>query len=132
MSPRKNKLYDMYKFKHEAKAYLKRWYKKNKTKIANNQRARIKLHPIRRRNAVLKSKYGITIDQYYAMFKKQNNSCKICKVKKHQRKSDFVVDHCHKTKRVRGILCFRCNVILGQLKDNPKLFRRAALYLESN
>jgi recombination endonuclease VII len=40
------------------------------------------------------------------------------------------VDHCHKTDEVRGYLCGYCNPALGSFKDDPKLLRRAADYLE--
>ncbi|MFE5535310.1 endonuclease VII domain-containing protein [Streptomyces sp. NPDC056492] len=40
------------------------------------------------------------------------------------------VDHCHKTGRVRGVLCFNCNTGLGLLKDSPDRILRAAEYLE--
>lgn len=42
------------------------------------------------------------------------------------------VDHCHKTGRVRGVLCFSCNAALGQFKDQPDVIRRAATYVEGN
>ena len=42
------------------------------------------------------------------------------------------VDHCHKTGRVRGVLCFNCNAGLGLLRDNPDVMNRAADYLEGN
>ncbi|MEU2596776.1 endonuclease VII domain-containing protein [Streptomyces hirsutus] len=40
------------------------------------------------------------------------------------------VDHCHRTGRVRGVLCFSCNAALGQFKDRPDAIRRAAAYVE--
>ncbi|MGW3290764.1 endonuclease VII domain-containing protein [Streptomyces sp. NPDC001002] len=40
------------------------------------------------------------------------------------------VDHCHKTGRVRGVLCFNCNSAIGKLGDDPDAVRRAAVYLE--
>jgi len=43
----------------------------------------------------------------------------------------LVVDHCHKEGFIRGVLCSRCNLILGQVADDPKLLRRLADYLES-
>ncbi|MEV7073553.1 endonuclease VII domain-containing protein [Streptomyces sp. NPDC093990] len=42
------------------------------------------------------------------------------------------VDHCHKTGRVRGVLCFNCNSGLGLLGDDPEALNRAADYLEGN
>ncbi|MCX5338149.1 endonuclease VII domain-containing protein [Streptomyces sp. NBC_00124] len=42
------------------------------------------------------------------------------------------VDHCHKTGRVRGVLCFNCNSGLGLLRDDPEAMNRAADYLEGN
>ncbi|MGW9495570.1 endonuclease VII domain-containing protein [Streptomyces prasinus] len=40
------------------------------------------------------------------------------------------VDHCHRTGRVRGVLCFSCNAVLGQFEDRPDAIRRAAAYVE--
>ncbi|MEU2875492.1 endonuclease VII domain-containing protein [Streptomyces sp. NPDC007070] len=42
------------------------------------------------------------------------------------------VDHCHRTGRVRGVLCFNCNSGLGLLRDDPDVVYRAADYLEGN
>ncbi|MER7835857.1 endonuclease VII domain-containing protein [Streptomyces sp. NPDC096040] len=42
------------------------------------------------------------------------------------------VDHCRKTGRVRGVLCFNCNSAIGKLRDKPDVARRAAAYLEGN
>ncbi|WP_240203814.1 endonuclease VII domain-containing protein [Streptomyces actuosus] len=42
------------------------------------------------------------------------------------------VDHCRKTGRVRGVLCFNCNSAIGKLGDDPGAVRRAAAYLEGN
>ncbi|MFF3908865.1 endonuclease VII domain-containing protein [Streptomyces sp. NPDC001848] len=40
------------------------------------------------------------------------------------------VDHCHKTGKVRGVLCFNCNSAIGKLDDDPDIGRRAVAYLE--
>ena len=52
--------------------------------------------------------YGITADDWLEMCHKQGGVCKICKL--HRKLS---VDHDHKTGKVRGLLCYRCNVSLG-------------------
>ncbi|WP_347242180.1 endonuclease VII domain-containing protein [Streptomyces sp. IB2014 016-6] len=42
------------------------------------------------------------------------------------------VDHCHQAGRVRGVLCFNCNSVIGKLGDDPDAQRRATAYLEGN
>jgi hypothetical protein len=79
----------------------------------------------------LKSVYGITIAQYDEIFNLQGGRCAICGGldtgnKNHHKLS---VDHDHKTKKVRGLLCHPCNVVLGQAKDNPDILEAAAKYL---
>ena len=71
--------------------------------------------------------YGITTDEYDAMLVAQSGLCAICR-----RSSDLTlhVDHCHKTGRVRQLLCQRCNPALGLFDDDPELLIAAALYLE--
>lgn len=79
------------------------------------------------RNAWLKRTYGITIDQFNALLRRQRHRCAICR-----KKSDgqtFSVDHCHKTNRIRGLLCKNCNTALGLISDNPAVATRMAEYL---
>lgn len=64
------------------------------------------------------------------MLDAQGGGCAICGERNPKGKhSGFHVDHCHKTGRVRGILCHGCNVSLGHFKDDPALLRRAAEYV---
>ncbi|MGV9339350.1 endonuclease VII domain-containing protein [Streptomyces sp. NPDC003688] len=73
----------------------------------------------------LKGKYGITEAERDAMIASQRGLCVIC-----LDAPPVHVDHCHKTGRVRGVLCFNCNSGLGLLRDDPDAARRAAAYLE--
>ena len=79
------------------------------------------------RNARLKAKYGITADRYDLILDSQGGICSICKRPPKTRR--LAVDHDHKTKRVRGLLCHLCNQGLGFLRT-AVLLRRAADYLE--
>ena len=63
------------------------------------------------------------------MFKKQNNKCAICGIEFSDNNKAFV-DHCHKTNRVRGLLCTRCNTLLGMAKDNIEILQKAITYLQ--
>jgi len=73
----------------------------------------------------LKRKYGISLEDYEAMFASQDGCCKICKISD----EDLVVDHCHETGIVRGLLCSSCNWGLGNFKDNADLLQAAEEYL---
>lgn len=79
--------------------------------------------------------YGITVDDYDNLLKKQNGVCALCLKKETalQYKGGPVrslnVDHDHRTGKVRGLLCRNCNVALGLLYDDLELFRRIIVYL---
>jgi len=87
-----------------------------------------KENPKRVKNNYLKRLYGITLEDRNKMFKKQGKRCAICKKKK-SGYPGWVMDHDHKTKRVRGILCNKCNLLLGRAEDNVKILISATKYL---
>lgn len=74
----------------------------------------------------LKHKYGLAYDEFESMLLAQRNKCAICF-------NDFsstpFVDHCHKSGKVRGLLCNSCNTGIGLFKDDPKLLQKAIEYL---
>lgn len=69
--------------------------------------------------------YGLTPEQFRALFDAQNGLCAICQ----EPMEDPHVDHSHETGKVRGLLCARCNSGLGFFKDDPEALLRARLYL---
>ena len=74
--------------------------------------------------------YGITYDEYWAIYRAQNGVCAICERARGLKKK-LSVDHCHATGMVRGLLCQKCNRdILGHLRDDVAAFYRAINYLE--
>jgi hypothetical protein len=77
----------------------------------------------------LKKKYGISSIEKTKMLKDQENKCAICKTSFLGAKGTHV-DHCHETGKIRNLLCMRCNVGLGNFKDNTDLLRKAIEYLE--
>ena len=73
-------------------------------------------------------KYGITEDEYNVLLEESGGLCMICKKKP---LNWLVIDHCHETHVVRGLLCGNCNTGLGLFKDNPELLQNAIKYLAS-
>lgn len=74
---------------------------------------------------LIKSRYGLTEEEYDAIIERQQGKCKICsKVPKKP-----CLDHDHNTGRVRGMLCDDCNKALGLLGDNTELLESAIKYL---
>lgn len=85
-----------------------------------------------RLNAQLRFRYGITSDEYKSMKEEQNSLCPICLTNPEEsgrKRTKLVVDHCHETDVVRGLLCDLCNVGLGSFQDDPERLIRAANYL---
>ena len=83
------------------------------------------------KDRVLKSRYNIGLEDFEALVKKQKNTCPICH-RQFARARTTTVDHDHKTGRVRGLLCQRCNLGLGQFLDSPDLLRSALLYVQKS
>ena len=87
-------------------------------------------------NAFVRSigkKYNMTYEEYKALHTKQNHLCAIC-----GKKEKLCIDHDHNCcfgpsscgKCIRGLVCFKCNVALGMVKDNPEVLKKMVLYLD--
>lgn len=79
----------------------------------------------------LRKYYGINAEQFRDLHDKQNGLCAICNRPNVTDKQSLSVDHCHKTLKVRGLLCANCNRALGLMQDNPMLMERAASYIRT-
>ena len=75
----------------------------------------------------LKTQYGLTQEKYAELVA---SGCHICggQCKTGRR---LAVDHCHKTGKVRGVLCANCNRALGMFQENPDVVKKALRYLKS-
>ena len=84
---------------------------------------------LRKKTSYLKKLYGFTLDEWNEMFDAQDGKCAICG--KHQTEigKTLGVDHCHKTGKIRGLLCTTCNRGLGYFKDDIENLRCAIMYL---
>lgn len=84
----------------------------------------------RQRNAMMKSRYGLTGRQYNALLKKQGGVCAICGNKSNHKTQKYLhIDHNHSTGIVRGLLCIRCNTVIGSCKESIEILNKAAKYL---
>lgn len=69
-------------------------------------------------------RYGITVEQYQAMGDAQNWKCAICRQEKR-----LDVDHCHRTGKIRGLLCNGCNTAIARFEENVRVMQQAATYI---
>jgi hypothetical protein len=81
---------------------------------------------------------NMTVENYEKMLIEQKEVCKICgnketrKCGKTKKVLRLVLDHCHLTDKVRGLLCHKCNIILGYAEDDINILHSAIIYLEEN
>ena len=86
---------------------------------------------LRRREQTLLAKYGMGSADIAKLLNSQGGKCKICGSKSPGSRYGWHTDHCHETKKVRGVLCRSCNMHLGAFRHDPFLLRRAADYVEN-
>ena len=84
------------------------------------------------RRRYLKRQYGISIDEYNLMFEVQQGKCAICGKHQTELKGVLVVDHCHETGKIRGLLCNDCNKGLGNFADDIENINCAIIYLNES
>jgi len=92
--------------------------------------------PAKRRAKHLMDLYGLTQEEYEQMLMKQKGVCAICNKPQHTKRKGkllpLFVDHCHKTGKVRGLLCNACNRMLGHADDNTSVMMAGIKYLEEH
>lgn len=121
-------------YNEASRKYQRDWRKKNPESYAA---ARKKFNE-KNRDKILKSKkearlwkqYGMTTARYDQMVKEQGGLCLVCGDPPRGRFKKLHIDHCHKTGKVRGLLCVGCNRAAGYLSDDHIRARSLADYLE--
>lgn len=91
--------------------------------------------PKKRLEQHLKYKYSLTITELNKSLEDQKGGCAICEevlpdlLVYNNRRRGYAIDHNHETGKFRGILCLKCNSMLGMACDNPKILDKASKYL---
>jgi hypothetical protein len=109
------------------------WRQENRESIRKSKAIFRKKNPGHWRRGHLRNKYGITPERVAEMLKDQGGTCAICGSSdpKAGHKS-FSVDHDHDTGLVRGMLCFQCNVGLGNFGHSIEALEKAVAYLSAS
>lgn len=102
---------------------------------ARKRKHRILLNPTLESDRNLKRKYGLTKKQYEEKLNVQNGVCAICSKPetsvdgRTERLKNLAVDHNHKTNKIRGLLCWRCNGTIGKIEEDLDLLDKIKSYL---
>jgi hypothetical protein len=98
------------------------WYRRNKAKLKSRDFVR---------NC---KKFGLSIDQYWAMHRQQDGKCDICKQPEVSKRAgaikNLAIDHCHKSGKIRSLLCHGCNTAIGLLREDLKSAEALLNYLK--
>lgn len=125
------------KFRGDCKDCAKKttgeWRAKNRSHYNNYVAMWRAKNPIRQHATEIKRRYDLPIEEYNRILVEQLCKCKICG-KEHdptRSRGRLYVDHCHDSKKVRGLLCGGCNSALGYFEDNIETLLKAIEYLKS-
>lgn len=111
-------------------------------RICSGKEARLRRHKNKEharalvRKSMLKMQYGITPEQYDQMLVGQKDCCAICERKETRivwgKIARLSVHHDHKTGKVCGLLCYRCNHALGLFRDDANLIEKAIAFVRQH
>jgi hypothetical protein len=80
----------------------------------------------------LKTKYGITLEDFDRMFEEQNGICAICPRQIQRSGYGTHIDHDHTTKVVRSLLCLQCNTALGKMNEDERIILSMLAYVRKH
>lgn len=119
--------------REKRKAHSKAYYHANKIKVQEYKKVHHAQNRLSVRSRRLLMTYGMTVEMYDMMVAKQKGLCAICNKPETRSINGVIcglaVDHCHVTKKIRSLLCTRCNTAIGLLQEDPSACEAAASYL---
>lgn len=120
-------------FRKKCVEKCKEYYRKNREQLRKQKREWAAENKDRNRYRRIEIGFGLSQEQFDAVFEHQGKCCGICKSEtygKSRNRLSWHIDHDHSTGVVRGILCSRCNPMLGLGRDSIDILRKAIEYLE--
>jgi hypothetical protein len=108
-------------------AKVRIYYHAHKEENKPNRKAYNMAHKKESKDRSLKRCYGISLQEYEDMCASQKDLCATCEMQE-----NLVVDHDHATGKIRKLLCKKCNLALGYVKDNPITLKNMIEYLKEN
>ncbi len=113
------------------------YYKNNQEIISRKKKIQRMTNLERFQENNLKFNFDMSLEQYKNISKSQDNVCAICRLPEtskpqNGRTKNLAVDHCHKTGKIRGLLCGKCNKGIGLLQDNEEILMSAISYLKKS
>lgn len=105
--------------------YDRQYRAKNLEKMRSQEKAYREKNADQLRVKKRLGRYGLNPESFKELFESQGGLCALCRVREVQH-----IDHCHKTGKVRGLLCHNCNVGLGHFQDSEELLLAAIEYLK--
>jgi len=138
--PRKNKeeqrnynkeYYSIPENKRKHELAVRKWYQKNREKMRQYSKEywADPNNKLKNRESKLRQQYGITMEAYKVLNEVQKGLCAICGKPDYK---SLAVDHDHKTGKVRGLLCHKCNTAIGMFDDDTNILLKAVDYLEEH
>ncbi len=117
------------------KGCVRKWYEENRPRFQKKKWDNYIRNPLKVRDNKLRTKFGITLEQYNELSNRQSNVCAVCfkpeVVKRKDKLKTLAVDHCHETGKIRGLLCSKCNMAIGLVKDNVDTLLKMVDYLKA-
>lgn len=129
---RDNSVYNRYIKSEKGQLWLKKFRNSETNKQTQNRynRKRYLNSPEIYLRRTLKQNYNITLEEYQQLYHIQKGCCFICGRPQKDQSKRMAVDHCHKTGRIRKLLCTQCNVALGMVNESVDILKNMIEYIQ--